>query len=386
MLKSFTWKHPTEIIFGAGCLEQLGEAAGRYGKRVLLVTTGNQGKTSWVYDKAKAILDREGITWQHFDQVKPNPVTEIVTAGAQMAKAMDAQVIIGIGGGSSMDTAKAIAVEASHPGTAWDYLHYKTQPTKSTLPVIAVSTTSGTGSQVTQCAVITHTATKDKSAIWNENIFPKIAIVDPQLMTSVPKHVTAATGFDAFAHNFEAYISTGSNAYVQALALRGMELIIHGLPQVLDDLENTDKRSFMAWADTLGGLAISSGGVTLPHGVGMQISGHCPQVSHGLSLSVMYPEFTRFTYTSAIPEFARVGRMFNHELYQVPDEEAARRCCDEIDGFIKKIGMWTTFKQLGVSDKDIRQIADCAHVLGDYKNNPKIAEIDQVYEMMVRRR
>ncbi|HIQ99498.1 MAG TPA: iron-containing alcohol dehydrogenase [Candidatus Scybalocola faecavium] len=386
MLKSFTWKHPTEIIFGAGCLEQLGEAVGRYGKRVLLVTTGNQGKTSWVYDKAKAILDREGITWQHFDQVKPNPVTEIVTAGAQMAKAMDAQVIIGIGGGSSMDTAKAIAVEASHPGTAWDYLHYKTQPTKSTLPVIAVSTTSGTGSQVTQCAVITHTATKDKSAIWNENIFPKIAIVDPQLMTSVPKHVTAATGFDAFAHNFEAYISTGSNAYVQALALRGMELIIHGLPQVLDDLENTDKRSFMAWADTLGGLAISSGGVTLPHGVGMQISGHCPQVSHGLSLSVMYPEFTRFTYTSAIPEFARVGRMFNHELYQVPDEEAARRCCDEIDGFIKKIGMWTTFKQLGVSDKDIRQIADCAHVLGDYKNNPKIAEIDQVYEMMVRRR
>lgn len=386
MLKSFTWKHPTEIIFGAGCLEQLGEAAGRYGKRVLLVTTGNQGKTSWVYDKAKAILDREGITWQHFDQVKPNPVTEIVTAGAQMAKAMDAQVIIGIGGGSSMDTAKAIAVEASHPGTAWDYLHYKTQPTKSTLPVIAVSTTSGTGSQVTQCAVITHTATKDKSAIWNENIFPKVAIVDPQLMTSVPKHVTAATGFDAFAHNFEAYISTGSNAYVQALALRGMELIIHGLPQVLDDLENTDKRSFMAWADTLGGLAISSGGVTLPHGVGMQISGHCPQVSHGLSLSVMYPEFTRFTYTSAIPEFARVGRMFNHELYQVPDEEAARRCCDEIDGFIKKIGMWTTFKQLGVSDKDIRQIADCAHVLGDYKNNPKIAEIDQVYEMMVRRR
>ena len=147
MLKSFTWKHPTEIIFGAGCLEQLGEAVGRYGKRVLLVTTGNQGKTSWVYDKAKAILDREGITWQHFDQVKPNPVTEIVTAGAQMAKAMDAQVIIGIGGGSSMDTAKAIAVEASHPGTAWDYLHYKTQPTKSTLPVIAVSTTSGTGSQ-----------------------------------------------------------------------------------------------------------------------------------------------------------------------------------------------------------------------------------------------
>ena len=203
-MKAFTWNHPTEIVFGCGSIENIGELTKRYGNRALLVTTGNKGKTAWVYDRIKALLDAEGIEYGHFDGVAPNPVTDIVTEGADMAKAMSAQVILGIGGGSSMDAAKAIAVEASHPGTAWDYLHYKTQPTKATLPVIAVSTTSGTGSQVTPCAVLTHTATKDKSAIWHENIYPRVAVVDPELMTSVPSPNTAATEIDAFAHNFEA--------------------------------------------------------------------------------------------------------------------------------------------------------------------------------------
>ena len=384
-METFKWKHPTEIIFGNGSIEQLGQITAKYGERALLVTTSQKGRTSWVYERAKEILEAAGVTWGHFDKVMPNPVTDIVTEGAELARAMDAKVIIGIGGGSSMDTAKAIAVEVAHEGSAWDYLHYKKQPTKATLPIIAVSTTSGTGSQVTQCAVITHTQTKDKSAIWHENIFPRTAIVDPELMVSVPKDVTAATGFDAFAHNFEALISIGTNPYVRALALSGIELIINNLPKALEDPLNLSCRGAMAWADTLGGLAISSGGVTLPHGVGMQISGHCPHVSHGLSLSVLYPEFTRFTWSSKVPEFARVGRLFNKELYHVSEEEAARRCCEEIDRFIQEIGMWTTFEELGVSPEEVREIADCAHILNDYKNNPKIADIHTIYEMMMKR-
>ena len=382
-MKAFTWNHPTEIVFGCGSIENIGELTKRYGNRALLVTTGNKGKTAWVYDRIKALLDAEGIEYGHFDGVAPNPVTDIVTEGADMAKNMKAQVILGIGGGSSMDTAKAIAVEASHPGTAWDYLHYKTQPTKATLPVIAVSTTSGTGSQVTPCAVLTHTATKDKSAIWHENIYPRVAVVDPELMTSVPGPITAATGFDAFAHNFEAYISVGTNPYVKALAYSGMQRIIEFLPKVLSDLDNITWREQMAWADTLGGLSIASGGVTLPHGIGMQISGHCPSVSHGLSLSVIYPEFTRFTYVSAVEDFARVGRLFNPALNMTGDEEAARHCCEEIDKFIKEIGMWTSFKKLGINPDQVREIADCGHVLNDYKNNPRIADINEIYEMMM---
>ena len=281
-----------------------------------------------------------------------------------------------------MDTAKAIAVEASHEGTAWDYLFYKTPPTTKTLPIIAITTTSGTGSQTTPCAVMTKSENKDKSAIWHPNIFAKVAIIDPELMLTLPKGITAMTGFDAFAHNFESYLSVGTNPYVESLAIEGMKLIIKNLPLVLDDGSNIKAREAMAWADTLGGLCIASAGVTLPHGLGMQISGHCPDVAHGQSLALTYPEFTRFTWQSAVAKFATVGRLLNAELATVPDEQAAKQCCVEIDSFLKKIGMWISFKGLGVSMQEIREIADVGQVLPDYKNNPTLATIDQMYEIL----
>jgi alcohol dehydrogenase class IV len=138
----------------------------------------------------------------------------------------------------------------------------------------------------------------------------------------------------------------------------------------------------MAWADTLGGLSIASAGVTLPHGLGMQIGGHCPDVSHGQALAVTYPEFTRFTYKSAVAKFAEVGRVFNPELGKSSDEAAAEKCCEEIDKFLKRIGLWIGFKDLGVTDADIRAIADCGQVLGDYKNNPRVATIDEMFEIL----
>ena len=112
-METFKWKHPTEIIFGNGSIEQLGQITAKYGERALLVTTSQKGRTSWVYERAKEILEAAGVTWGHFDKVMPNPVTDIVTEGAELARAMDAKVIIGIGGGSSMDTAKAMTMPAS---------------------------------------------------------------------------------------------------------------------------------------------------------------------------------------------------------------------------------------------------------------------------------
>jgi alcohol dehydrogenase len=138
----------------------------------------------------------------------------------------------------------------------------------------------------------------------------------------------------------------------------------------------------MAWADTLGGLSISSAGVTLPHGLGMQIGGHCPNVSHGQALAVVYPEFTRFTYKSAVRKFAAVGRVFNRDLEKAGDETAAEKCCEEIDAFLKRIGLWIGLGDLEVTDSDIRAIADCGQVLGDYKNNPRVASIEEMFEIL----
>lgn len=381
-MKAFTYYSPTEIIFGRGKLEETAKLAKRFGNKALLVT--GKGKSS--VNAARRVLELlqgAGIETAHYDGVTPNPTTDLVTEGAEIAKELGAEVIIGLGGGSAMDTAKAIAVEASHPGTVWDYNCHTEGPTDKTLPVIAIGTTAGTGSQVTQCAVITRTKDKDKSAVWHRNIFPKIAIVDPELTRSMPKAVTAQTGFDAFCHNFEAYLSINTSPMVERMALEAIAAIVEYLPKALADGNDMEARSSMAWADTLGGLTNANAGVTLPHGLGMQVGGHCPQVTHGQALAAFYPAFTRYTYPAAIEKFAAVGRILSPGLQAETEETAAAKCCEEIDRFLKKIGLWIGYKELGVSMEDIREIADCGQVLGDYLNNPRVAGIEEMYELLV---
>jgi len=383
-MKQFNYYAPTEIVFGCGRVQEVGEFAAIFGEKVLLVTVPEFPAVAELYDKVKKSLKDAGLTVEHFDGVIPNPTTDVVTAGANMAKNMGANVVIGLGGGSSMDTAKAIAVEATHSGTAWDYLHYTAGPTEKTLPIIAISTTAGTGSQTTPCAVITKTEDKDKSAIWNKNIFPRVAIIDPEVTSTMPANVTAQTGFDAFCHNFEAYLSGGTNPMVETLALEAIKIVAEYLPKAIANGKDLEARSKMAWADTLGGLTNSSAGVTLPHGLGMQIGGHCPHVTHGQSLAAIYPEFTRYTYLTAVEKFAAVGRIFNSALNNETDVVAAKKSCIEIDEFLKKINLWFGFKDLNVTKDDLRVIADCGQVLGDYKNNPHVATIDEMYDILMR--
>ncbi len=383
-MKSFTYFQPTEIRFGCGRLEEAGEVVARYGKRCLIVSTPANAVFAPIVDRVKRSLKLAGVESAHFDGVIPNPTTDCVTEGAQLAKSFNADVVLGIGGGSSMDTAKAIAVEVTHPGTAWDYLFFKTQPTAKTLPVIAVSTTSGTGSQVTQVAVMTETKTKTKSAIFNAIIYPKVAIVDPELMETLPPHVTASTGFDAFCHAFESFLHPAASPYTDRMALEAIELVAKYLPKVVADGKDKEGREALAWADTLAGLCIANAGVTLPHGIGMTISGQCPQIMHGESLAVTYPEFTRFTYPYAISKFAVAGRIFDPSLRNIPDEQAAAKSCEAVDIFLQQIGMWLSLKGLGATMEDVSAIADNSRVLPDYKNNPRIASREEIYSMLVK--
>jgi alcohol dehydrogenase class IV len=382
-MKQFNYFAPTEIIFGCGQVKEVGDIALSYGSKVLLVTMPVFDEVAPLYDKVKQILSDAGASVFHYDGVIPNPTTDVITEGAMLAREKKVQVVIGLGGGSAMDAAKAIAVEASHPGTAWDYLHNTSGPTEKTLPIITISTTAGTGSQTTPCAVITKTANKDKSAIWHKNIFPRVAIVDPEVTTTLPAGITAQTGFDAFCHNFEAFLSVNTNPLVEALSVNAIARIVKSLPKAISKGSDLEARSEMAWADTVGGLCIASAGVTLPHGLGMQIGGHCPKVSHGQALAAFYPAFTRFTYKSAIDKFALVGRILNPELEKESAETAAEKCCEEIDAFLKRINLWIDFKSLGVEKSDIREIADCGQVLGDYLNNPRVATIDEMYQLLM---
>jgi alcohol dehydrogenase class IV len=230
---------------------------------------------------------------------------------------------------------------------------------------------------------MTETKTKTKSAIYNSIIYPKVAIVDPDLMESLPTHITASTGFDVFCHAFESYLHPAASPYTDQMAIEAIKLVSKYLPQVVADGKYKEGREALAWADTLGGLCIANAGVTLPHGIGMTISGHCPQIMHGESLAVTYPEFTRFTYPYAISKFATVGRIFDPGLMATSDEQAAEKACEALDAFLKKIGMWLSLKGLGATVDEVSAIADNSRVLPDYKNNPRIASRDEIYAMLV---
>lgn len=381
-MKDFNYYAPTRIIFGNGKISEVTEVAKEYGTKVILVTESMESAVAPVFKKVKEMLLDGGLEVTHFDGVLPNPTTDLVSEGANLAKEFKAEVVIGVGGGSSMDAAKAIAVEAAHPGEAWDYNCHTDGPTDATLPIITISTTAGTGSQLTQCSVITKTADKDKSAIWHDNIFPKVAIVDPEVTASMPKSVTAQTGFDAFCHNFEAYLSVNTSPIVEVLALDAIKTVAEYLPKALADGSDMQARAKMAYADSLGGYTNSNAGVTLPHGLGMQVGGICPHITHGQALAIIYPEFTRYTWKSVPAKFAAVGRIFNPELENETDEVAAEKSCEAIDEFLKEIGLWIGFKDLNVTMEEIREIANRGQVLGDYKNNPRVANIDEMYELL----
>jgi alcohol dehydrogenase class IV len=282
-----------------------------------------------------------------------------------------------------MDTAKAIAVEATHEGTAWDYLFFRdTQPTEKTLPVITVTTTSGTGSHVTQVAVITNPAEKNKSAIYNSIVFPKVSIVDPELMLTVPKHITASTGFDVFAHAFESYINPNGSAYTDLMALEAIRLVAEYLPSAVENVSDIEARKQMAWADTLAGLCIANSGVTLPHGIGMAIGGIYPHVQHGEALAVVYPAILRFSYQHAPKKFATVGRLFDDRLNQMEDSKATERTCEVIEEFIKNIGMLTCLEDLKIPEDELKTLAEASLVLPDYKSHPRVASLDEVFELL----
>lgn len=383
-MKRFNYYQPTEIRFGRGRIGEVGDAVARFGKRCLLVTVPSFPALDAVVGQALGSLGQAGVEAAHFDGVIPNPTTAVVTAGAEKAKEFRADVILGLGGGSSMDTAKAIAVEATHEGTSWDYLFFRpTQPTEKTLPVVTVTTTSGTGSQVTQVAVVTNPEEANKSALYHPLIYPRVSIVDPDLMKSVPPHISASTGFDVFAHAFESYINPGGSPYTDLMALEAIRLAARYLSTAVRKGEDMEARTHMAWADTLAGLCIANAGVTLPHGIGMAIGGNYPHVKHGEALAVVYPAILRYTYPAAPRKFAAVGRLFEGSLAALGDEEAAEKTCGIIEGFIKDIGMSICFEDLKVPKEELKALAEASLILPDYKNHPREATLDEVLELLV---
>lgn len=381
-MKAFEFFQDTKLIFGAGKVEEVGATVASLGKSCLIVSTRSNGGLAKVYDRIKTILKKSNIEVHHFDGVIPNPTTELISRGAELAKAAKVEVILGVGGGSSMDAAKAIAVEATHEGGAWDYLFYKKTPTSKTLPIVAVGTTSGSGSQVTQVAVLTNAEERDKSALYHPILFPRVSIIDPELMLTLPASITAATGFDVFCHAFESLLHPNRGAYVELIAKTAIQIVAEVLPQVLKEPHSVEKRSKMAWADTLAGLAIANAGVALPHGIGMAIGGMYPHVAHGQALAIIYPACTAFTWEHAVDQYAFLAKTFEPGLNGHSKEESAREAHSILNRFLKHVGLAQLLRDIDMPEAEIEVLAKQSMVLPDYKNNPRVASEAEMLEII----
>ncbi|NLL42547.1 MAG: iron-containing alcohol dehydrogenase [Firmicutes bacterium] len=382
-MKDFSYYQPTEIHFGWGKSGEVGSFVARFGTKCLIVTPSLWPELEKALAKMTESMRQNGVEVFHFSGVVPNPTTDSVDAGVEMAKANGVDVVLGVGGGSAMDTAKAIAVGATHPGRAWDYrLFTGNEITDKVLPIITVSTTSGTGSQVTPVSVVTNPEDKSKFALVDTLLCPRVSIVDPELMLTVPSHITASTGFDVFAHAFESYIHKNASPYTDLLALEAIRLVVENLPTAVNDGLSREAREKMAWADTLAGLCIANAGTTLPHGIGMAIGGHAPHVMHGEALAAVYPEFMDYTWASAVEKFAAVARILDPALAGVSDKEAAEKSTAAITEFLKKIGMWLDLAGLKVPESELEAIADDSVKLPDYEVNPRVATRDEILEML----
>jgi len=315
MNTSYNFFTPTKILFGPGRLHDLKEIAPAFGRKCLLVCRPLQGSLKSTYKRIEKILNTAKIEVSFFDEIVPNPTLEGIEKGVAIAAKNKVDFILGVGGGSVMDSAKLMAL-LHHPSGIIDwekafstYDHpFNYAPSKpTTLPFVAVSTTSGSGSQCTQAAVVSDPKKKEKITLFHLDLFPKVAIVDPELMTSVPALVTAATGFDAFTHAFESYLGERTSPLTEQMSLQAIQLVIENLPKAIKEPKNIEYRTHLAWADTLAGMCLSNGGADLPHPLGEIIGGICPRIAHGETLAIVYPAFLEYKKENASNKFKNIA-------------------------------------------------------------------------------
>jgi alcohol dehydrogenase class IV len=382
--KAFRQFMPTAVHFGPGAITKLGEIAAKYGRKALLVTEPRAAWNEKLLGECKASLEKQGLAVTVYDGVKPNPTTALVAEAARAGKKAGCDVVVGVGGGSTMDTAKAAAIEMTHPLPCFEYAYFQPQqPTAATLPIVLVTTTSGTGSHVTKCSVVTHAEKGIKTGIVSDFIFAREAIVDPLLMLSLPASVTATTGFDVFTHAFESYININANPYIDTHALEAIQTLVEALPRAVKDGKDLEARTRMTVADTLAGTCIANVGTTLPHSLGQPISGHFPQVSHGGALAMVYPAFMEFSWKGNPAKFARVARIFDPKLERKSDEKAAAGSADAIRAFLRKIGFTDSLRSVPGLEAKLDILVKEAMDFPDTFVNPVVPTVDQARQLFL---
>lgn len=389
MIQNFNFYHPVNLEFGTGTLKTIGSHAVKYGKKALVVTTGDFFKQNGLVGRVQTLLKEAGMDSDYFSDVSSNPMTTEIDKGAEFAKRSGCDVMIGLGGGSAMDAAKGIAISAAHEGGLWKYCGIGKGNdgvvTENTLPILAITTTSGTGSHVTPWAVFTNPATNEKPGMGGPFLFPKASIVDPELMISLPPRLTAATGFDAFAHALEAYTSNLCSPFSDMYAVEGMKLVGKYIVDSVKNGGNIEARTGMALADTMAGIALGVAEVTLCHAMAHAVGGVC-KVHHGEALALMTPYTVEFSMRALPEKFKHVGTLLKGEsICDIDDTEVALgETLETILEMRKRIGLDNKLSDIGVKESDLPEIANNTLTVtaGSVSNDARTASYDEIVELL----
>lgn len=368
-MKSFTYHIPTQIEFGNGLIAKLPNYV-RSLKASRAIVVGDPGvERAGLVEKVSSILKADGIETVVFTDVESDPATRSVDEGVVLGKAHKADVVVGIGGGSALDTAKAIGLMLTNKGNIRDYVGIDKVPLAGA-PVIAVPTTAGTGSELIIWSVLSDKVQKVKISVGSTLNCAKIALLDPELTLSLPSAITATTGMDALTHALESYVNTATQPISEAMSEQAMVLIAKSLRTAVNDGSNLEARGDMLLASTIAAMAFNNTRLGVVHAFAMPLGAKFG-IPHGLVNAIMLPEVMRFNHLSNAKKFARIAEIFGEDVSGLSAEQAALLSVDAISKLRADVGISAKLSNFGVTPERLDEVIEEALQSGNVPVNPR---------------
>lgn len=361
-MNKFEISIPTQIIFGNGKINEIGQISSGLGSKAVIITMKDLVELD-LLGSTLISLKNNNIEFEIISNVKPEPFSVDIDSLREQIRNSNADFIIGFGGGSVIDTSKALAIISNNDEPVWNYIDLKGRPPKeiknNPLPIIAVPTTAGTGAEVNCNAVITNASTKQKATIKDKRIFPKIAIVDPELTYKLPISISAMSGIDAFAHSYESYINIKrSSDFSNMICREAISIIKKYLPEIINsDGKNTKARDYMAYASMLSGIAIAHAGTTCCHAIAQPATARLG-LPHGLTVAIFTYPVTKHTYQKAEKKYAEISDILNPEMKFNPMHIRAENALKGIESLLLDVGMKQSLSQNGANESIIDELTE----------------------------
>lgn len=364
--------------FGPGARKELPEVVKRLGKNKALIVTDAGLVKFGVAKMVTDVLDEAGIPFEIFSDVKPNPTVSNVKNGIEAYKASGADFIIAIGGGSSIDTAKAVGIVINNPEFS-DIVSLEgcAPTTHKSVPIVALPTTAGTAAETTINYVIIDEENHKKMVCVDPNDIPAVAIVDAELMYSLPASLTAATGMDALTHAIEGYITKGAWALSDMFEIEAIRMISRNLPTAVAEPSNPQARDAMAVAQYVAGMAFSNVGLGLVHGMAHPM-GSLFDIPHGVANALLLPTIMEWNMPACLDKYPAIAEAMGVDISGMTREEAAQGACDAVKALAIKVGIPQHLSELGIAEKDIQALSEQAIADVCTPGNPRDVTIEDI--------